>query len=467
MTYIRAFTVRGLGRIEQRSLIPIIAPALDDSAAEVRSAAADAVAQAASAAVVGSPASTDARALLTRHLQLERDPAVRAALLEAIGRLSQGGSVAQVQATASIIAPSLASTSPVERRGAIRGIFFLSQKREARAPGVIPTDVTDRVFAMLTEKSPADLTATERVNLAAILASAVAMNDARSLALFAHSDPYVRDAAVGALARATDTATVRSILERAMKDPAPIVRFRSVGVYARRLRASDGCAPLIRLARDRDMTVALAAVDALSGCRSDAVAVRLLDSLAGTFRNGDAWHLPTHAFVALSTVDPRRAHEMMPIFAQAQSFFRPDVRGHGGAADERHHRALSPRARHPAERARVSHCWPVEARCSCRRLDLPRGAVVRRQSAPRGGGRGAHGNSGYRGRQGGRVRRVEAARWFRARDAPRRRDSADRTDEGAACRYGPVGVQAAHARSDSDVHRPRRDRTDGGHDRDG
>lgn len=319
--YLRAFTVRGLGRVEQRSLIPIIAPALDDSAAEVRSAAADAVAQAASAAVVGSPASTDARALLTRHLQLERDPTVRAALLEAIGRLSQGGSVAQVQATASIVAPSLAATSPVERHGAIRGIFFLSQKREARAPGVIPTDVTDRVFAMLTENSPADLTATERVNLAAILASAVAMNDARSLALFAHSDPYVRDAAVGALVRSTDTAMVRSILERAMKDPAPIVRFRSIGVYARRLRASDGCAPLLRLARDRDMTVALAAVDALSGCRSDAVAVGFLDSLAGTFRNGDAWHLPTHAFVALSTVDPRRAHEMMPIFAQAQSFF--------------------------------------------------------------------------------------------------------------------------------------------------
>jgi cyclophilin family peptidyl-prolyl cis-trans isomerase/HEAT repeat protein len=319
--YIRAFTVRGLGRIETGSLIPAIAPALDDTAAEVRSAAADALAQAASAPVLGSPASTDARALLTKRLQVERDPAVRAALLEAIGRLSQGGSVAQVEATANVVAPWLSSLSPVERRGAIRGMFFLSQKREARAPGVIPNEVTDRVFAMLTEKSPADYSATERANLAAILVSAAAMNDARILAMFAHADPFIRDPAVGALTRSADTSMVRSILALAMGDPVPIVRFRSIGVYSRRLRAIDGCSPLIRLARDRDMTVALAAVDALSGCRSDMVAVAFLDSLAGTFRNGDAWHLPTHAFVALATADPPRAHEMMPIFAMAQSYF--------------------------------------------------------------------------------------------------------------------------------------------------
>ncbi len=318
-SYIRGFTVRGLGRIEKGSLIPIIAPSLDDATAEVRAAAADALAQAASAAVLGSSAPADARALGTRRLQAERDPLVRAALLEAIGRLPQGGSIAQAQATASVIAPSLSSASPVERRGAIRGMFFLSQKREARAPGAIPTEVTDHLFAMLTEKFSVGYSATERQNIAATLVSAMAMNDARILAMFAHTDPFVRDAAVAALSRAADTSLVRSIIDLAMRDPAPIVRFRSVGVYSRRLRASSGCAPLIRLARDGDMTVALAAVDALSGCQSDAAAVSLLDSLAETFGNSDTWHLPTHAFVALATAAPRRAREIMPVFARRGS----------------------------------------------------------------------------------------------------------------------------------------------------
>jgi cyclophilin family peptidyl-prolyl cis-trans isomerase/HEAT repeat protein len=326
--YIRAFTVRGLGRIEKGSLIPLIAPALDDTAAEVRSAAADALAQAASGAP-GSSAPADARLLLTSRLQPERDPAVRAALYEAIGRLSQGGSVAQVQATAHTIAPWLLSASPAERRGAIRGMFFLSQKGEARVPGVIPPEVTDRVIAMLMDKSAVDYSAMERASLAAILGNALALNDARIVAMFAQTDPYVRSQAVAALARGTDIAVVRSVVERAMGDPAAVVRFRSIGVYSRRLRASDGCAHLIRLARDRDTTVALAAVDALSDCRSDPLAVGLLDSLAGSFRNGDSWHLPAHAFVALATAEPRRAHEMMSIFAQAKSFF---VRGYADTA---------------------------------------------------------------------------------------------------------------------------------------
>ncbi len=319
--YVRAFTVRGLGRIEQGSMIPIIAPALDDSGADVRSAAANAVAQAASTAPIGSSALSEARALLTKRLPAETDPSVRAALLEAIGRLSQSGLATQVQGTARIIAPWLSSASPLERRGAIRGMFFLSQKSEARAAGVIPREVTDRLVAMLTEKPVVAYSTAERANLAAILVGDVALSEVQMRAIFVQPDPNVREQVVAAMARAPDTDLVRSIAERAVRDPAAIVRFRSISVYARRLRTSDGCSPLIQLARDRDTTIALAAVDALSGCGSDPRAVGLLDSMARSFRDGETWHLPTHAFVALAAVDPRRANGMMPFFAQARSVF--------------------------------------------------------------------------------------------------------------------------------------------------
>lgn len=313
--FVRAFTVRGLGRIERASLIPTIAPVLNDPATEVRTAAADAVAQ---AAAKGGAA--DARPVLMQRLLVERDPGVRGALLEAIGRLAQG-SADQVKATATVILPSLTSVSPVERRGAIRGIFFLSRKPEARPAGVIPPAVTDRVFAMVTQKNMATFSAADRVNLAAILVNASAMSDERMQAVFGSTDPYVRDRAVAALARAADT-TARSIVVRALKDPAPVVRFRAIGVFARRMRATDGCSPLIQLAHDPDMTVAVAATDALGGCTADtAKTVRFLDSLALTFKDDDRWHLPAHAFVSMAALDPPRARIRASRFETARNFF--------------------------------------------------------------------------------------------------------------------------------------------------
>src|SRR5258708_13300327 len=54
--YVRPFTVRGLGRIEQGSMIPIIAPALDAAGADFRSAPANAGAQPRPAPPIRSPA---------------------------------------------------------------------------------------------------------------------------------------------------------------------------------------------------------------------------------------------------------------------------------------------------------------------------------------------------------------------------------------------------------------------------
>jgi cyclophilin family peptidyl-prolyl cis-trans isomerase len=317
--FLRAFTVRGLGRLESPAVLSEAGAALGDPSAEVRAAAAEAVAQSVVRPTAASSVDS-ARAMLSRRLDAERDPSVRAALLESIGRLPQG-SVERVKATANVIAPSLSAASVVERRGAIRGIFFLARKREARAAGVIPTPVTDRLYAMLDEPPIAGFTPTDRFNMAFALWGAVALDDVRSHRLFADRETFVRERGIVNLARSNDLPLIRAHMEKTMADPEPVIRFRSIGVYAQKLRAADGCGPLVALTRDTSVTVALAATDALSGCRDDASVISHLRSLAEDFRDDDRWHLSTHAFVSLSVLDSAAGRALLPRFMAAKNFF--------------------------------------------------------------------------------------------------------------------------------------------------
>jgi cyclophilin family peptidyl-prolyl cis-trans isomerase len=328
--FIRAFAVRGIGRLERGAEFGLVAEALKDSSAQVRAAAADALAQSvARPAPSGAP--QDARAMiaadvarareaLTTHLATERDPAVRGVVLESIGRLPQG-SEAQVRATAMIIEPSLSATSVIERRGAIRGLFFLARKREARTAGVIPVAVTDRMFAMLDEPASSGLTPTDRFNIAFALAGAAALDDQRSHRLFADHETMVRERGIVNFARSNNLPLIRAHLEKTLVDSSPIIRFRSVNLYAQKLRATDGCAPLGRLSNDANVTVALAAIDALSACRNDATVAGQLRSIANRLRDDDHWHPAAHALVALATVDSAAARELLPRFGQAPNFF--------------------------------------------------------------------------------------------------------------------------------------------------
>jgi cyclophilin family peptidyl-prolyl cis-trans isomerase len=326
--YLRAFTARGLGRLENPSVLALVAKAIADSSAEVRAAGADALAQ--SVARPLAAAATDAdrrqnslevgrvRDTLAALLYRERDPAVRALALESVGRLPQG-SAEQVRSTAEMIALAMDTKQVAERRGVIRGLFFLARKREARAPGRIPTPITDRLYAMLGDTS-AGLSPTDRFNVAFALWGAFALNDARAAQMLDDREPFVRERAAVQVARSSDTALIRGLLARAMADPAPVVRFRALNTYSLKLRATDGCGPLVAMTTDSDMSVALGAVDALSACH-DAATVQRLRSLAEQPVDGDRWHLPTHAFVSLAVADSGAARAMMPRFMTARNFF--------------------------------------------------------------------------------------------------------------------------------------------------
>lgn len=325
--YIRAYTVRGLGRMERGDLVDRIATRLQDPSPEVRAAAADALAQsvarpAGSAESARARSAADvgrARQALIERLADERDVVVRAAMLESIGRLPQG-SAEQVKATATLLAPSLSARAIDERRGAIRGMFFLAQRREARAAGVIPPDVSDRMFSMLDEES-AGFTPTDRFAIASALQSVGALSDKRSHRLFADKETMVRERGIVNFGRSSDVPLIRAHLEKTLVDPTPIIRFRSIALYAQKLRATDGCAPLMKLTSDADLTVALGAIDALSGCRSDATVAQQLRVMVGRPGDGENWHAAAHALVSLAAVDSAAAHQLLPRFVEAKNFF--------------------------------------------------------------------------------------------------------------------------------------------------
>jgi cyclophilin family peptidyl-prolyl cis-trans isomerase/HEAT repeat protein len=317
--YIRAFAIRGLGRLEKRSMVPIIAPTLDDPSPDVRAAGADALAQ----SVFGG-GEADARPLLIGRLSAEREPSVRAMLLESIGRLRQGSSD-QAKATALVIAPAVSDASPITRHGAIRGLFFLTRRREARGAGVVPAEITDRLYALLTASGSTFAAPEDRARIAWILSGTATLVGDRVRALVTDRDPSVRERAVADAARAGAVEATTRIVAVGRADPAPFVRYRSVIVYSDQLRARDGCAPLIEMAHDRDLTVALAAIDALSGCATDRIllpsAIALVDSLARGDVTGEQWHLPAHAVVSLALLDRARAARQLARFATADNFF--------------------------------------------------------------------------------------------------------------------------------------------------
>src|SRR5262249_10188759 len=152
------------------------------------------------------------------------------------------------------------------------------------------TEVTDKMFAMLDEES-AGFTPTDRFNIAFALWGAVALNDQRSHRLFADRETMVRERGIVNFSRSSDLPLIRAHLEKTLVDPAPIIRYRSIALYAQKLRGTDGCAPLMRLTADSDVTVALGATDALSGCRNDTTVARHLRRMAEGLRDDDRWHL--------------------------------------------------------------------------------------------------------------------------------------------------------------------------------
>ena len=113
-----------------------------------------------------------------------------------------------------------------------------------------------------------------------------------------------------------DDETRVRLIQDGLTDRAPQVRYEAVRAYARRAAPASGCGPLEVALDDRDMHVALAAMDALGDvCRDDEDLTARVGFEARAPTSMQFWHREAHAFVALAKRAPERAAIAMESFA--------------------------------------------------------------------------------------------------------------------------------------------------------
>ena len=99
-----------------------------------------------------------------------------------------------------------------------------------------------------------------------------------------------------------------SLIQDALTDRVPQVRYEAVRAYARRATQSNGCGPLEIALDDRDMHVRLAAMDAIGdACKDSEELTARVAVEARAPQSMQFWHREAHAFVALAKRSPERA----------------------------------------------------------------------------------------------------------------------------------------------------------------
>jgi cyclophilin family peptidyl-prolyl cis-trans isomerase/HEAT repeat protein len=356
----RRIAVRALGRLERGSLAAAIAAAVSDPAPSVRAEAANALAQ---AVAVGGGDVGFASEVLLAQLERESHPLVRGALAGALGRLPHPTpeAVRRAERTiASVLGAEPAAAAAARRRrgvpveatrfasplvllGALRGLDALARLHGARVPFEPATAeilrelvVAWRSAAARAEGGPTAEAAARlrRLALSALIGGGAADVETIRIA-FGDPDDQVRRLAVIGAAEVGPAGT--ALLERAVRDPSPMVRAE-VLLASRRRNLAAACGLATVSMQDANPHVALAALDAAgASCQGQAAvasavasaARRLppaggppggLDTAAGPPKSpasgrAASWHHAAHAIVALARLAPEQALEQLPAFA--------------------------------------------------------------------------------------------------------------------------------------------------------
>jgi cyclophilin family peptidyl-prolyl cis-trans isomerase/HEAT repeat protein len=266
----QVLAVRALGRLENPSYRDAIIPLLASSDPQVRRAAAGAFAQ------------MRAPFAWATVLKAERDPSVRAAIFEAVGRARPAADDAE-----SLLAGGLKDADSDARAGAGRGLeslFRLNSKPPRRPAAATLAALHDAFAANRMAKGE------EIRELILLTMRAARDHDSATLAsALADPSPQVRQLAV------IDTRTW-------VQDSSPAVRYEA-------LRAAPSCDRAAVAVGDASGHVALAAVDLLGSLKCDAA---LLMPLVSSERS---WRIRAHALVALAAVDPARARDRITAMA--------------------------------------------------------------------------------------------------------------------------------------------------------
>jgi cyclophilin family peptidyl-prolyl cis-trans isomerase/HEAT repeat protein len=331
---IQRLAVRALGRLERPDLADRIAPYLAAGSAAVRAEAANALGQ----AVIRSPedAGPAARRLLDR-LKTEKDPVVRGAICETLGRLPYASADDVQRAETALYdatwkgkyrwAPG-SSTRRIDAAplpaltGAVKGLESLYRLRwKLWKPSPMPL-IRLRVLAIYLTRPGAGAASPGEVLLRRLAAAALVAardRDAVTLGFLAKGpDPQTRRlAAIGLTGGDQPGTDTKTIVRQLLVDPSPVVRYEALRAFGRHWQA-EGCAQIVNAVGDSDH-IALLALDLLGGGCPEAENVdAVLRGVADRIQRSDAgsrtWHRPAHALLSLAKINPARAAERLPAF---------------------------------------------------------------------------------------------------------------------------------------------------------
>ena len=315
--------VRALGRLERPSLIADIVSALRHPLPEVRTEAANAIGQAAQGWKADKPpaaAAVDAAvAPLVARLKVDADPDVRAAICETLGRLPYVTAAQAEAAERTLVAAGAKADTVTDRLGVAKGLEAFVRVQRKLHP---PSDETIAMLKQLARPSSSDAAAGARIRRLALeaLVTAAAV-DAAVVSAAAHDpDGQVRRIAMRAAAPAATTTVsadeAHAVLAVGIADDSPAVRVEALRVLRLRTDAA-ACSSAVAAAADKDVEVALAALDQLAPCGESAEAVAALDHAVTELAHAGApraWHRAAHALVALASAAPDRAAAALPQF---------------------------------------------------------------------------------------------------------------------------------------------------------
>lgn len=305
----RAVAIRALGRLERRSLIPVL---LELAQSETG----------------GGPASVALLVTLRAHTTAAGDSEVNAAT-DSLLRLTQSAIILAHLPYTNRDQVQLAETKLMalggdrkEYAAVAAGLEVLARRHrrlhqlEDETIDFLRRAVGRSLPAMEVEEDLTPLSA-----LAAIAAAGRADEEMITTGLRDRSGQVRRLAAMtlASAGVAIEPSKRTELTRSALGDPSYMVRHEAVRGWSRRETPTHGCGPLAEALSDRSMHVVLAAIDALGDvCRDDDVVTNRIVSEARTPPTIGDWQREAHALVALAKRSPERAAIAMPAFISHQ-----------------------------------------------------------------------------------------------------------------------------------------------------
>lgn len=318
----RRLAVQAFGRFGAPAMAPRIVRMLEDTSANVRAEAANALGQALSGTrsdlredeAPTAAEVTAGRLALQARLEKETDDAVAAVVVATIGRMRHDASELNVVEDLLIAR----STGSPERLFGAAEAFEAFARRNPRRP------LTEAARGRLRDISGLGRTRTgeageslARLRRMVMTALQVARDAETVTMIEAAGDPdwQVRRIAVQMMNPAIDR--LRPAVVAALKDPSMHVRIEAVRSFARGLATIRDCGPLVVAMSDKEALVAMQAMDSVTtGCADVAAVVATLTPVADQLSDASraaTWHRPARALTALSRLAPEEARKRLGV----------------------------------------------------------------------------------------------------------------------------------------------------------